>query len=166
MHSTKEFYKADFNFTLFPLKTNLILIDKFDQELSNYIYQKVLNDSFQGDNFLSQQKVYATKPQGHLRRTVKLDPVSEYYLYDLIYRNRSIFRDKVSDRRMSFGYRFSNVVSFRSTMLLMNIRIHFLTVQNHFPIALNLISPPISIAFIIMIYPIGLNQNQMFMRSM
>lgn len=72
------------------------------------LYQSILSKENEGDNFLSQQKVFATKPRGHLRRTVKLDPVSEYFIYDLIYRNRTIFRTQVSDHRRSFGYRFEN----------------------------------------------------------
>ena len=108
MTSTLKFIERDFKSTLFPLKTNLIMAQNHGNEISDYIYQKVLNDNYEGDNFLSQQKVYATKPKGHLRRTVKLDPVAEYFMYDLVFRNKSIFRAQVSDTRRSFGYRFIN----------------------------------------------------------
>ncbi len=108
MTSTVKFFEGDFAGTLFPLKTNLILIQKHSSEISDYIYQRILNDSHAADNFLPQQRVFATKPQGHLRRTVKLDPVAEYFLYDLVYRNRGIFRPEVSEFRRSFGYRFEN----------------------------------------------------------
>jgi hypothetical protein len=77
-------------------------------EISNYIYQKILNIDNPSDNFLSQQTVYATKPRGHLRRTVKLDPVAEYFIYDLTFRNKTIFRPQVSDTRRSFGYRITD----------------------------------------------------------
>src|SRR5690554_365344 len=106
MTSTVEFIKKDFGSTLFPLKTNLILAEVNGDEIKDYINNKVLNDQYEGDNFLSQHKVFATKPRGHLRRTVKLDPVSEYFIYDIVYRNRAIFRPQVSDTRRSFGYRF------------------------------------------------------------
>ncbi|HEY6528086.1 MAG TPA: antiviral reverse transcriptase Drt5 [Cellvibrionaceae bacterium] len=106
MTSTLEFIKKDFGSTLFPLKTNLILAEVIGNEIKDYIDSKVLSDQHEGDNFLSQHKVYATKPKGHLRRTVKLDPVSEYFIYDLVYRNRKIFRPQVSDKRRSYGYRF------------------------------------------------------------
>ena len=106
MTSTKEFIQSDFSSTLFPLKTNLIMAEVNGDELSAYIYDKILDDQHESDNFLSQHKVYATKPRGHLRRTVKLDPVAEYFMYDVVYRNRSIFRSQVSDTRRSFGYRF------------------------------------------------------------
>lgn len=108
MTSTREFFKSDFASTLFPLKTNQIMVETHGQEISDYIYQKILNDKEPGDNFLSQQTVYATKPKGHLRRTVKLDPVAEYFIYDIAFRNRTIFRAEVSANRRSFGYRFKD----------------------------------------------------------
>jgi len=106
MTTTLDFYKSDFAATLYPLQTNRLMVEAHSKELSDYIYQRVINDNFSGDNFLPQQKVYATKPKGHLRRTVKLDPVAEYFIYDIVYRNKGIFRPEVSDRRRSFGYRF------------------------------------------------------------
>ena len=51
------------------------MADIHGKEISDYIYQNILSKENEGDNFLSQQKVFATKPRGHLRRTVKLDPV-------------------------------------------------------------------------------------------
>lgn len=108
MSATTDFIKADFGGTLFPLKTNLLMAERHEAELSEYIYQRVLDEQNKADNFLPQQRVHATKPHGHLRRTVKLDPVAEYFLYDVTYRNRSIFRSEVGNTRRSFGYRFKN----------------------------------------------------------
>jgi hypothetical protein len=108
MSATTDFIKADFGGTLFPLKTNRLMAEHHEAELTEYIYQKVLDDQNKADSFLPQQRVHATKPYGHLRRTLKLDPVAEYFLYDITYRNRSIFRSQVSDARRSFGYRFKN----------------------------------------------------------
>lgn len=107
MTSTLKFIEKDFSSTLFPLKTNLIMAQYHGNEISEYIYQKILNDGEVEHNFLPQQKVYATKPKGHLRRTVKLDPVAEYFIYDLIFRNKSIFRPQVSNHRRNFGYRIT-----------------------------------------------------------
>lgn len=108
MTSAVDFYRIDFPATLYPLQTNLLLIQNHSTEISDYIYQNIINGGSSRDNFLSQQKVYSTKPKGHLRRTVKLDPVAEFFIYDVIYRNRSIFRPEVSNSRRSFGYRFKN----------------------------------------------------------
>ena len=104
--NSKEFFASDYSSTLYPLKTNRLMVEHHSAESSDYIFQKVLNVNQVGDNFLPQQRVYATKPNGHLRRTFKLDPVAEYFIYDLTYRNREIFRPAVSSSRLSFGYRF------------------------------------------------------------
>jgi len=75
MSAASDFLKADFAATLFPLKTNLLIAEMHEKEVSEYIYQKILDDKQVAENFLSQQRVHATKPRGHLRRTVKLDPI-------------------------------------------------------------------------------------------
>lgn len=108
MSATTDFLRADSAATLFPLKTNLFVAEMHEKEISEYIYQRVLAEKNPEDNFLPQQRVYATKPRGHLRRTFKLDPVAEYFIYDVIYRNRTIFRPEVSATRRSFGYRFKS----------------------------------------------------------
>jgi hypothetical protein len=108
MPGTADFIKADFSGTLFPMKTNLIVLEHYEQELAEYISTRVLSEDHPADNFLPQQRVHATKPRGHLRRTVKLDPVAEFFLYDVVYRNRTIFRPQASPQRLSFGYRFKD----------------------------------------------------------
>lgn len=90
------------------MRTNLLMVENLSEEISKYIYQDILDSDKPHENFLPQQKVYATKPQGHLRRTVKLDPVAEYFIYDVIYRNKGVFRPQVSESRRSFGYRFKD----------------------------------------------------------
>lgn len=108
MTGTVQFYESDLAGTLFPLRTNLLLMQTHSSELSDYIYQRILSADYPEDNFLPQQRAYATKPRGHLRRTTKLDPVAEYFLYDIVYRNRGVFRPEVSHYRRSFGYRFKD----------------------------------------------------------
>jgi hypothetical protein len=41
-----------------------------------------------------------------LRRTVKLDPIAEYHIYDVIFRNRLLFRKPHTPSRTHYGYRF------------------------------------------------------------
>ena len=108
MTGTSDFIKADFQGTLFPMKTNLIVLANYENETAEYINARVLSEAHPADNFLPQQRAYATKPRGHLRRTVKLDPVAEYFFYDTVYKNRSIFRPQVGPQRQSFGYRFKD----------------------------------------------------------
>lgn len=108
--SAEQFLEDDFNASLFPLKTNLLVVTKSGANLKRYIEERVLSadPAHSGDCFLPQQKVYAAKPENHLRRTVCLDPVASYYLYDIAYRFRSSFRKPVSEERKAFGYRFQD----------------------------------------------------------
>lgn len=106
--SAAAFFMSDHGSTLFPLSTNRLMVERHSEELSEYVYQKVLDTSELSDNFLPQQRVFSTKPNGHLRRTLKLDPVAEYFIYDIVYRNRGAFRPQVNANRRSFGYRFAS----------------------------------------------------------
>ena len=105
--STKEFFEYDYFSALFPMETCRFLIENGEKRIRTHI-KKCLNDkpedaAFQ---FVAQTRVYASKPKGHLRRTVKLDPVSEFFLYDVVYQNRSRFRKPFKDDKKHFGYRF------------------------------------------------------------
>ncbi|WP_156466605.1 antiviral reverse transcriptase Drt5 [Methylibium sp. Root1272] len=106
--STEKFFIGDFPSTLYPLQTNLLMVSKHGKEIAEYINNKILSDKPEhaGNCFLPQQRVYAPKPRNHLRRTVCLDPIASYFLYDIIYRNRASFRKPVSDARKCYGYRF------------------------------------------------------------
>ena len=103
--STLAFFLDDFPKTLFPLKTNKILIELGKDKIQEYI-DKCLSDDNPSFSFLAQKRVYALKPKQHLRRTVKLDPVAEYYLYDVVFRNRALFRTPHTANRTHYGYRF------------------------------------------------------------
>jgi hypothetical protein len=52
--------------------------------------------------------VLGSKTRFHLRRTVKLDPPSEFFVYDLVFRNRRCFHADHSPNRSSFGFVFKN----------------------------------------------------------
>jgi hypothetical protein len=103
---TVEFYKVDFSRTLFPLETNKVLIETSAAELGDFVYAKITHGKDSAFAFLPQTKAYAAKAHHHLRRTAKLDPVAEFFLYDLIYRNRRAFPKGPKTRRINFGYRF------------------------------------------------------------
>ena len=104
---TVSYYGADFPRHLFPLDTNRILIEKASTALGTFIYEQITHEQESSHNFLPQIRAYAAKPRLHLRRTLKLDPVAEFYFYDLTYRHRSTFRPRSSNRRKHFGYRFA-----------------------------------------------------------
>lgn len=99
-----KFLNDDYPFTLFPLELNRIMISTLGEDIAEHVYLRILNEKSQ--HFLQQIPVYASKPGMHLRRTVKLDPVAEFFIYDLIYRNRNSFRKDFSSSRRNFGYRF------------------------------------------------------------
>ncbi len=105
---TVNYFKNDFPRGLFPLNTNQIIIENSASSLSQYIYEKILNKQEKEHHFLPQIKCYAAKHGLHLRRTIKLDPVAEFYIYDLIERNRTSFGKNYSSNRLSFGHRFKD----------------------------------------------------------
>lgn len=102
-YSAKQFYLDDQASTLFPLQTNKILVERGFDDILVFAQNIIDNDL----SFLPQRRVYANKDRVHLRRTVKLDPVAEVYLYDVIFRNRTKFRKPFNEDKRHFGYRFS-----------------------------------------------------------
>ena len=112
--STVAFYLDDFGRTLFPLQTNRELIRSGEHHVKEYV-KKCLDPAELAYAFLAQRRVYAAKPGGYLRRTVKLDPIAEYYIYDLIFQNRSLFRKPHSPGRNHYGYRFEHGAPIAST---------------------------------------------------
>lgn len=109
MQTSREFFEYDFASTLFPMETCRFLIVNGAAEIDAHI-QRCLSkaDEDKAYQFLAQTRVYASKPRNHLRRTVKLDPVSEFFLYDVIFRNRSKFRKPFHNDKKHFGYRFED----------------------------------------------------------
>lgn len=103
---TIEYIRNDFTKSIFPLDTNLIVIESAAKQIKNYISNEVLKTSKADAHFLPQARCHAAKHGLHLRRTLKLDPVAEYYIYDLMLRNRNTFRNDFSVKRQSFGHNF------------------------------------------------------------
>lgn len=104
--ATLAFYDSDFERTIFPLRTNQWLISVGEQAIREYL-DGVFDPQGGEKTFLPQQRCYGIKHAFHLRRTVKLDFLSEFYFYDVIFRNRERFRPSMISNRLSFGYRFS-----------------------------------------------------------
>ena len=102
---TVDYFKSDYPHTLFPLRSTEVLVASHTRELLDHVYGTILKGT--GISFLPQTRCYGSKHGFHLRRTVKLDPVAELFIYDLIFRNRSHFRADFKKTRRSFGYRFS-----------------------------------------------------------
>ena len=106
--NTRDFFELDFMSALFPLKTNKLMMENAGTELKEYV-RRALSDQ-PGDapyNFLGQERAHAAKPNHHLRRTIVLDPVCTFFIYDLVYSNRRAFDSRKKPDRVSFGYRFT-----------------------------------------------------------
>jgi Reverse transcriptase (RNA-dependent DNA polymerase). len=101
MKDSAEFFLRDYSSTLFPLRTNQLLVEKYAVQLKAFIKENIIDA---GGSFQNQQRVFATKRGWFLRRTVKLDPVAEFFLYDLVYRNQSLFRASKNKQRAVFGF--------------------------------------------------------------
>lgn len=98
----RQFYLDDLPRTLFPLATNRVLVERGLDDLVAFAERLAKG----GGSFLPQRRVHANKDHLHLRRTVKLDPVAEAFLYHLVHKNRSRFRKPHVPDRAHFGYRF------------------------------------------------------------
>jgi hypothetical protein len=107
VENVRAFYLDDLPKTLFPLDTNRVLVELGEAEIQDYI-KKCLDDQEPAYGFAPQKRVFVSKPHGYLRRTAKLDVVAEYYLYDVVYRNRALFRKPHASDRTHYGYRFEN----------------------------------------------------------
>ena len=105
---TLDFILEDQAKTLFPNKTTQLLIKYGEIVIKDYI-EKCFDKDQPTFSFLPQQRVYAAKHGLNLRRTVKLDPVAEYYIYNVVNSNRSRFRKPHQENRSHFGYRFSEL---------------------------------------------------------
>lgn len=103
-YSARQFYLDDYARTLFPLATNKILIQHGEEKVRARIDSVLAG----GGTFLPQRRAYAAKDALHVRRTFKLDVVAEFYIYDLTYRNRALFRKPHQKNRLHFGYRFED----------------------------------------------------------
>jgi hypothetical protein len=101
---SKDFFLWDYDSTLFPLRINRLMVDKFSSELARFVKTQSLSES---GGFQPQHRVFATKRGWFLRPTVKLDPVAEFFFYDFVYRNRQLFRNRSRNQeRATYGYQF------------------------------------------------------------
>jgi len=105
---TKSFFALDFPASLFPMKTNAHLIQHHAIALEKYVKRILSDEPTDADcNFLPQTRVHAAKPNNQLRRTVLLDPVAKFFIYDLIYRNRTAFGRTYPAKRCALAYQFA-----------------------------------------------------------
>lgn len=106
-YTVEDYFLSDYPRTLFPLTTTSLLVEKFSSEIKEVLYNGVLGAGSTSSGFVVQQRCYSAKRGFSLRRTVKLDPVAEFFIYDIVFRNRKSFRSDHRPPRKSFGYRFA-----------------------------------------------------------
>jgi Reverse transcriptase (RNA-dependent DNA polymerase) len=119
VYSSVAFFLEDYQRTLFPLRTNKILAEAGFKKVLEFGHKgsstSASGPSSNGPSFLPQKRVFAMKAGWHLRRTFKLDPIAEIFLYDLVYRNRALFQKSHSAHRECYGYRFEKGVPLDAT---------------------------------------------------
>lgn len=105
-YSAQQYLLDDSPRTLFPMETTRYLVSSGDDVMYDHLYKEILATPRAG-HFLPQTRCYAAKADFQLRRTLKLDPVAELFVYDAVYRNRTSFKKDHVPNRRSFGYRFA-----------------------------------------------------------
>jgi len=106
VYTAEQYLVEDCPRSLFPLSATRVLVQHCSGKLKEYVYNKVLSSPAVVPGFTMQQRCHAAKTGFHLRRTFKLDPAAEFFIYDIVYRNRKSFRDDHRSDRRTFGYRF------------------------------------------------------------
>lgn len=105
MKDAYEFYEYDHSKTLFPMDTSTVILKNGLKKILNYVSEC---NSGNKSPFSAQLRCSALKPNLHLRRTCKLDPISEAFFYDIIFRNRKCFTKSKKPDRVRYGYRFKD----------------------------------------------------------
>src|SRR5229473_5179966 len=106
-YSATQYLLEDQPRTLFPLRLTAILVERAAPALYTEI-DRILTADPKKENagFLTQINCYSSKRGLHLRRTLKLDPIAELFIYDLIYKQRNTFTPSSKKDRIRFGYHF------------------------------------------------------------
>ena len=104
--ASAEYLLEDHPRTLFPLDLTRIVIDRGAARVQQFLKEEVKPFTKKGRPFSPQVHCYAAKHGLHLRRTLKLDPAAELYIYDLVAANRKHFKRDTRKARRHYGYYF------------------------------------------------------------
>lgn len=91
---------------LFPLNTTVKLITLGKEKIRSYVYDSIFNTAIRHTSFLPMPAVYALKERIHVRKSLQLDPISSFYIYDFVYRNSGAFQKTANSNRKHYGYSF------------------------------------------------------------
>jgi hypothetical protein len=106
-YTITQFVEEDNPRGMFPLNSTSLYITYGEKHINDYIYGEVLDPSKTGASFIPAPVCYSMKDAFHLRKLLGLDPISMYYMYDLVLRNAATHyqQSKPSPRRR-YGYAF------------------------------------------------------------
>src|ERR1043166_3860642 len=85
--SPVEYMLDDHPRSFFPLDTNRLIVEYGHSRIAQYVKEEVRPAERKGEPFAPQLRCYAAKRGLHLRRTAVLDPIAEFFIYDLVAKN-------------------------------------------------------------------------------
>lgn len=104
---TSDFVNDDHVRGFFPLTSTLAYIQNGEAEIHSYVYDSVFDKNKKDASFLTAPLCYALKDAFHLRKVLALDPISTFYLYDVVLNNAvSHFQESQPTPRRRYGYSF------------------------------------------------------------
>jgi len=103
--ASAEYLLDDHPRTLFPLDLTRIAIESGAARIHQFLKEEI-KPFTKGQPFYPQLHCYAAKHGLHLRRTLKLDPAAELFIYDLVAANRKHFKRDTRKTRRQYGYYF------------------------------------------------------------
>lgn len=101
-----DFVKYDNPRALFTLTSTKRYVELGNDQLRDFIYNSVFDNSNKTVFFSSCPIVFALKDRMHLRRMLFLDPVATFYMYDFTLRNWKLFKLQKNSERQYYGYSF------------------------------------------------------------
>ena len=101
-----DYLLDDHSRTLFPLDLSKLLVKAGAARISQFLAEEIKPFAEKGMPFSPQLHCYSAKHGLHLRRTMKLDPVAEFFIYELVAGNRKHFKRDTRKRRRHYGYYF------------------------------------------------------------
>jgi hypothetical protein len=107
-YTVKDFVLEDNHRSLFPLDCTKLYIHHGFDPIRDYIYNSILDETKKEFSFLSAPVAYALKDRVHLRKLLFLDPISSFYLYDLVFRNSAKYQSQRPASKRLYGYSFKN----------------------------------------------------------
>lgn len=106
-YTVADFLVEDTPRALLPLDSTPLYVKHGYNEIREYVYNSILDKSKKEFSFLAAPVCYALKDAHHLRKLLCLDPISSFYIYDLVLRKaHTNFQVSRPANRRQYGYAF------------------------------------------------------------